>query len=305
MAKGQAEKTPLKKEKLKAEVYDMLPFRSPHNKILEVKKLPTLPEVAYRLLDLLAGEPEISELEEVIRYDQSLTAKILSVANSAYVNTQKEIHSLERAIVILGVREVSEIAFSICVFSVFKPLKNLTDFDLREFWLHSISTGITARIIAQALDLKNEDKFFTFGLLHDIGRVLLVHLFPERFEEILLNQKESGRSLLAEEMEAGLAHTWTGRWLLKRWGLPEGFALVARFHHHPFYKNHFLFEPAIIKLADMTVHNLNLVNLPGGQRGDPAPLLSKLGLSEDLYQAIIEHLTTVRETITEAWSHVI
>ncbi len=302
---GQAEKTPLKKEALQAEVYNMLLLRTPHNKILEVKKLPTLPEVAYRLLDLLSGEPEISELEEVIRYDQSLTAKILSVANSAYSGSQKEIHSLERAIVLLGIREVSEIAFSICVFSVFKPLRNVGNFNLKEFWLHSIATGITARIIAQALDAKNEDKFFTMGLLHDIGRVLLLHLFPEKFEEILLHQEKSGRSLLVEEMECGLAHTWMGRWLLKRWGLPEDFILAARFHHNPFYKERFLMEPAIIKLADMTVHNLNLVNLPGGQKGNPEPLLYKLGFTEDLYQAILEHLSVIRESLKEAWSQVL
>ncbi|NPA48489.1 MAG: HDOD domain-containing protein [Thermodesulfobacteria bacterium] len=301
----QVEKSPLKKESLKAEVYDMLPLRTPHNKILEVKKLPTLPEIAYRLLDLLSRGPEISQLEEVIRYDQSLTAKILSVANSAYFGAQKEIHSLERAIVLLGIKEVSEIAFSICVLSVFKPLRSVRNFDPRNFWLHSIATGITARIIAQALDAKDEDKFFTMGLLHDIGRVLLLHLFPEKFEEILLHQEKSGRLLLAEEMELGFAHTWIGRWLLKRWGLPESLVLAVRFHHNPFYKEQFLFEPAVIKLADMTVHNLNLVELPGGQKGDPGPLLYKLGLTEDLYQAILEHLSVVRESLSEAWSYVI
>ncbi len=304
MIEGRAEKSG-KKNGLKAEIYDMVPLRTPHNKILETKKLPTLPEVAYRLLDLLSGEPEISELEEVIRYDQALTSKILSVANSAYAGAKKEIHTLERAIVLLGLREVSEIAFSICIFSVFKPLKNVRNFDIREFWLHSIATGITARIIAQALDAKDEDLFFTLGLLHDVGRLLLIHLFPEKFEEILILQEESGRSLLAEEMELGLAHTWMGRWLFKRWGLPEKFVLVARFHHNPFYKDRFLFEPAVIKLADLTVHNLGLVNLPGGQNGDPAPLLSKLGLSQELYQAITEHLLFVREGLNEAWANVI
>ncbi len=304
MIEGRAEITS-KKERNKAEIYDMAHLRSPHNKILEVKKLPTLPKIAYRLLDLLSGEPDVNELEEIIRYDQALTSKILAVANSAYISSQKEINTLERAIVLLGFREVSEIAFSICVFSVFKPLKSVRNFDVKEFWLHAIATGITARVIAQALDVEDEEFFFTLGLLHDIGRLLLLHLFPEKFAEILAQQEKSGRQLLAEEMEAGLAHTWMGRWLLKRWGLPEKFVLVARFHHNPFYKEKFLFEPAVIKLADLIVHNLRLAKLPGGQTGEPGPLLLKLGLSEDLYQTIIEHLTFVKESISEAWSNVI
>ncbi|AEH44489.1 metal dependent phosphohydrolase [Thermodesulfatator indicus DSM 15286] len=288
-----------------AEVIDMIPLRTPQNKIIEAKKLPTLPDIAYRLLELLSGDPDIAELEGVIRYDQAITAKILSVANSAYISTQKEITTLDRAIMFLGVREVSEIAFSICVFSVFKTLKNIRNFDVHEFWIHSIATGITARVIAQSLDAEDEDLFFTLGLLHDIGRLATLHLFPDQFEEILVIQENSEKSLLAIELEAGLAHTWIGRWLLQRWGLPEKFIKVARFHHNPFYKGKFLFEPAVIKLADLISHQLKLAELPGAPKEDPSPLLKKLGLDEELYQTIVEHLLFVKESIKEAWKQAI
>lgn len=305
MAKNTARKLSGQESACQEGVIDMLALRAPQNKILEVKKLPTLPEVAYRLLDLLSGEPDISELEEVIKYDQAITAKILSVANSAYISSSKEIDTLERAIVLLGIKEVSEIAFSICVFSVFKPLKNVRTFDIKEFWLHAIATGITARIIAQAIEAENEDLFFTLGLLHDVGRLLSLHLFPEQFEEILKEQEQSQRELLLVELEAGLAHTWMGRWLLQRWGLPEKFITTARFHHNPYYKGKFLLEPAVIKIADTTVHNLGLAEVPGGQKGDVTPLLAKIGLSPGTYETILEHLVFVRETIQEGWAQVI
>ncbi|OAG28498.1 HDOD domain-containing protein [Thermodesulfatator autotrophicus] len=288
-----------------SEVINMIALRTPQNKILEVKKLPTLPDIAYRLLELLSGDPDIAELEGVIRYDQAITAKILSVANSAYISSQKEITTLDRAIMFLGVREVSEIAFSICVFSVFKTLKNIKNFDIHEFWIHSIATGITARVIAQAIDAEDEELFFTLGLLHDIGRLAILHLFPDEYEEILTIQEESGKNLLAIELEAGLAHTWIGRWLLQRWELPEKFVKVARFHHNPFHKGKFLFEPAVIKLADLTVHNLKLAELPGAPQEDPSSLLQKLRIEEELYQTIIDHLLFVKKSIKEVWKQAI
>ncbi len=288
----------------RAEVRDMVTYRVQHNKILEIKKLPTLPDIAYRLLDILSqGDPDLAELEEVIRYDQAITAKVLSVANSAFYALQKEIDTLHRAIVALGVREVGEIAFSICVLSVFRPLKSVEGFDLHEFWMHSIGTGITARIIAQALDCENEEKYFTLGLMHDIGRLILIMAFAQDFANILEAREKSGRSLLVEEKEAGLAHTWVGRWLLKRWELPEVFSLVARYHHHPFHKGRFLFEPALVKLADITAHRMEIGSLPVGPLEDVNPLLKRLGLSEDLYQAIQDHLVLIKEGMKEAWGH--
>ncbi len=302
MAKGEAEHiVPISEAQSYSEVRDMTAMRVSHNKILETKKLPTLPTVAYRLLDLLSSDPDVHELEEVIRYDQALTAKILSVANSAYTNVQQEVDTLQRAIVILGVREISDIAFGVCIASVLKPLKSVHFFDVKEFWIHSVATGITSRIIAQALDYENEDRFFTLGLLHDIGRLVLLYLFPEVFEEVLEQRAKSGRELLLEEADAGLAHTWLGRWLVRRWGLPEAFESVARFHHHPFQKGRFLFEPAVVKLADLTVHQLGLSRLEGGQRGEIGPLLSKLGLDEELYTAIQDHLRFIRENLLEVW----
>lgn len=280
---------------------NMPPFKTPQNKVLELEKLPTLPEIAYRLLDLLSREPEISELKEIIRHDQTLTAKILGVANSAYTHSSREISTLERAIVLLGLKEVSEIAFSICLFSLFKPLKGIAGFEPREFWLHSIATGVAAQLIAQALDVEDEESFFTLGLVHDIGRLVLLHLFPKEFELILEGQQKSGRPLLEEEKELGLAHTWMGRWLLKRWGLPEKFLEVARFHHHPFKKEQFLFEPGIVALADLAVHQLKMANVPGGQKGDPGPILQRLGLGEDLYQAVLEHLSLNKEALLATW----
>ncbi len=289
-----------------AEVKDMVSYRVQHNKILEIKKLPTLPDIAYRLLDVLSqGDPDLAELEEIIRYDQAITAKVLSVANSAFYALQREIDTLHRAIVALGAREVGEIAFSICVFSVFRPLKSVGGFDLKEFWMHAIGTGITARILAQALDREDEEKYFTLGLMHDIGRLILLMVFPQEFEAILEQRQISGRSLLTEEKEAGLAHTWVGRWLLKRWELPEIFSIVARYHHHPFHKGHFLFEPALIKLADLTAHQMGIGNLPVGPLDDPSPILKRLGLNEDLYQAVQDHLVLIKEGIKEAWGQLL
>ena len=303
MATGEVERTiPLSEVSSRAEVRDLMALRVSHNKILETKKLPSLPTIAYRLLELLSGDPDIAQLEELLRYDQALTAKILSVANSAYVGLHQEVDTLQRAIVLLGVKEVSEIAFSICIASVIKPLKNVYTFEIKEFWIHSVAVGLTSRIIAQSLDFENEDFFFTLGLLHDLGRLVLLHLFPEAFEEILIKQQESEKDLLSVETEMGLAHTWLGRWLVKRWELPPSFELAVRFHHHPFHKGQFLPLAGVIKLADLTVHNLGLSNLPGAPKSEIGPLLQMLGLEEELYLAIQDHLRFIRETLLDSWS---
>ncbi len=283
-------------------VENMACYRLQYNKVLEIKKLPTLPQIAYRLLHILCQkDPDLNELEKIIRYDQSISAKVLSVANSAYFGFQKEIDTIHRAIIALGARQVGEIAFSVCVLSTFRPLKSIQGFNLRDFWLHCIITGIIARILAPALECQNEEKFFTLGLLHDIGRLVLIYLFPKEFEEILINQKISGKSLLVEEKKFGLAHTWLGRWLLYRWGLPDIFAQVARFHHNPFHNGKFLFEPAVIKLADIIAHQLETDSLPTSPSEEVDPLLEKLNLSKVVYRTIIEHLEVIQKDMKNAW----
>ena len=194
--------------------------------ILMLKQLPPLSATAARLLETLNNEnASLHGLSDIIAQDPGITARILGVANSAYFGQTKPILSVEEAIIrVLGLNMVKSLAFSIAISGAFDASK-CREFDLEDYWFSSLATASLARDICRLLQSEDQplaDAVYLAGLLFDIGRLVLVHLFPEDYSQVirqLAGQGEADR-LQLEEQKLGINSRQAGAWLTDRWHLP-------------------------------------------------------------------------------------
>lgn len=196
-------------------------------RVLRLKHLPPLSSTASRLLELLADENlSLSRLARVIGQDPGITARILGVANSAYFGQTTPVLSVEDAVIrVLGLNMVKSLAFSIAVSRVFET-SQCRGFDLERYWHHSLATATLSRLICNTLALERRpdpDGVYLAGLLYDIGVLVLVHLFPEEYAQVLPEGEHfPHRELsLIEEERVGISSQTAGAWLVDRWHLPE------------------------------------------------------------------------------------
>ena len=141
-------------------------------KAASLKVIPTMSSIVDRLLDLLSLNVDCSfaDLSDVIKYDQSISSKIISIANSAYYSRGVEIYSLHRAILIMGFDEVKKIVMCLLFMNnILKSLK-LKGRDLTDLWKHSACVACAARTLSEKMLVEDPQKVFTVSLLHDIGK---------------------------------------------------------------------------------------------------------------------------------------
>lgn len=200
--------------------------------------LPTLPAVAVRLLQVTCdSESAVSDVVRLLSADQSLTARILAVASSASLGVRAPVHTLERAVVLLGFLAVRGIVLAVKIFESF-PRHEVQGadgaFDRVEFWKHALAVGCAARRIARArreLGVDPEDAFVA-GLLHDLGKVALDAVFPKAYARIAARADHARGDIAdSERVVLGTDHTLAGRRLAERWGLPRDIQEVIWLHH--------------------------------------------------------------------------
>jgi HD-like signal output (HDOD) protein len=157
---------------------------APELTLTHLDTLPTLAPIAIKLLQITADDTSsVQELVEALRGDQSLTAKILSIANSAALGASGKITTLDRAVVMLGFQAVRSIVLTVKVFECLSDGKwagQTRRFDRVEFWKHSLGVAFAARRLAarrRQLGIDPEEAFVA-GLLHDLGKVALDAVFP-------------------------------------------------------------------------------------------------------------------------------
>ena len=211
---------------------------SPQLVLAHLDSLPTLPAIAVKLLQVTAlDDSDAHDVVRLLRSDQSLTAKILSVANSSALGVRGTVTTLENAVPLIGFAGVRSIVLATSVFECFgKPAPDDASnaFDRIELWKHALAVACAARRLAQArrdLDVPAEDAFVA-GLLHDLGKVALDAVFPKAYERIA-TQANLARGDIADHERAilGADHTVAGRRLAERWRLPHELQETIWLHH--------------------------------------------------------------------------
>lgn len=199
-----------------------------------VRSVPTLPEVAQEL-SRLAGDPTATaqDMAHVAEADSGLATHILRVVNSSFFGFSRQISTIPQAIVVLGTHGVRNIALGLTVSAIRPQLDTNSDFfDVDDFWRHSLSVAIGARQLAKHLVICDPEEAFLAGLLHDIGKLILIESCAEQYLELIAAANIQNQPLhTLEDSQLGFNHTDVGFALCERWKIPESVAYTVRNHH--------------------------------------------------------------------------
>jgi putative nucleotidyltransferase with HDIG domain len=260
--------------------------------------LPSLPAVVMELLNSIdQDDVDISVLAKKVSYDQALTAKTLRLANSSLYGLQVKVTTIQQAITYLGFQTTRNLITAAAVTGCFAE-GHCPGFDHKAFWRHSIATAACAKVLARQMRF-NQDYAFTAGLLHDIGRLVLVSCFPNQYSITLAYREEHDCYLLeAERKVLGVDHVDAGMALAEHWNFSDTMRLAIGGHHDPEAPGAG-FLATIIHVADAIVHALDLAQV----RDDLVPPVSTvawtaLGLDEEIYLQLFRETELQYEEIS-------
>ncbi|MEM7563173.1 MAG: HDOD domain-containing protein [Pseudomonadota bacterium] len=215
-------------------------------------ELPSLPEIYIRVTELLESENSTAiRIGETLQTDPALTTRILRLINSAFYGMRSPVTSISQAVTLLGRQQLRQLLTGSVLSSVFKDF-NITDFPLRDFWQHCIKSAIIARQLAmQNARVIDHEMFFTVGLIHDIGWLVIAKVNPGSFEQITEIAREEGKDVLDVELEKlGVTHIDVSVALLEQWGMPGSIIECVKKHHQIEHSGPFAVETSIVYLAN-------------------------------------------------------
>jgi HD-like signal output (HDOD) protein len=187
-----------------------------------VGDLPAMPVVVAEVLELTQDpSSQMSDMSRIIQSDPALTAKILRVSNSSYYGMKQYVSTLKLALVILGVREIRNIVLGISVFETLR--QQGADVNIAgEIWSHSLRVAGISKKLSEHMGLGGEGEEFICGLLHDIGKMVLLCQLGKDYEAIYRTHKGNQQGLYeAELMEFGFTNADAAMALASRWNLPK------------------------------------------------------------------------------------
>jgi HD-like signal output (HDOD) protein len=208
--------------------------------IKAISHIATLPEITVKIIELVEDPTSTAnDLNNVISNDPALCSRILKVVNSSFYGLPGQIGSINRAIVLLGLNAVKNIAISASMAKLFRGGQVSPAFSARDLWMHSISTAAACKLLTERLNLGVGDEAFLAGLVHDIG--VMVELQYDRNKLIEVINKVSpdkegvpSSSMMEAELAVfGATHQQFGKGLCDKWKFPKVFSLVTGHHHNP------------------------------------------------------------------------
>tara|TARA_R110000782_G_scaffold188367_8_gene278397 strand:- start:14 stop:889 length:876 start_codon:yes stop_codon:yes gene_type:complete len=210
--------------------------------IQRIDHLPAMPSIAQEILvasnDVSSG---LDDIAKIIKKDPTLSAKIIGMSNSAFFGFGRKITTLEQAIInVLGLDLVKGFALSLAMSSVFNPEK-CQQFDLKKYWSSAFITAELASGIVNIIDSDHNldpNQLYLYGLLHNIGILVLVDRFPNIMSELFTTAAENREKRLIEyEKETiDFNHHEAGAWLGHKWKLPFEIIDIIEHHHNLQYQ---------------------------------------------------------------------
>ncbi len=269
--------------------------------LAQAENLSSLPASAHRVIEVVSDtESDASDLEEVISLDPTLTAKLLRVTNSAYYGFSDPVADIRRAIVILGFNSVRSLALSISVCDLFRSDDKIGLYSRAQLWQHSVTVGITSKMICRRPGFGQSEEGFVAGMLHDIGMVVEDQYAHDLFEQVLQATEAGEGELWENEREIlGIDHAELGSRLSAKWRFPDSVAKAIGLHHRPSQSGKGAELAHVLHIADFIACAKKIGN---GVRDTSAPELEsfkKLGLAKKdvmvIFEDLDEELSKARE----------
>ncbi len=204
--------------------------------LASIGDIATLPEVTIKIIEIVEDPKSTAhDLHKVIKNDPALSVKVLKVVNSAFYGLPGQIASVDRAIILLGLSAVKNIAIAASIARLFKGKRISQQFSAADLWRHSLAVAVVARSIGRCSpNPVLPDELFLAGLIHDIGILVERQTFPDQFTEVINRCSETDLDFLEVEREIiGADHQAFGVGLTTKWKFPRHLRAAVGFHHNP------------------------------------------------------------------------
>jgi HD-like signal output (HDOD) protein len=247
-----------------------------------IDDLPPLPQNLIRAIDLLdQPDPDAARQAELLGRDPALTARLLRTANSPVYYRGTAVTTPAQAIAVMGLAKLKSVLVLACIDTLrqnavaAQPEARI----LREtVWQNSLCTAVAARQIAAELGLPDAEESYVHGLLHDLGKLALLHVLPARYVEACGSRVRYPSLVEAETALLGISHPLVGAAVAHNWSLPVETCEIIRLHHEPPSpppRHPSAEKAALVQLADLIAHHLGY----GHRHGEPGLLEEILALA--------------------------
>jgi HD-like signal output (HDOD) protein len=270
------------------------------SRIRDLPELPPLPVVAEQILQQVTGEyVDIPRLAKTIEQDPGLLARIIGIANSAYFGCPDRIYTVNQAIVrVLGLSMVKSLALSIVLSNPFR-VSQCPGFQLERYWYQAMSTALLAQRLAKYARTEGpefSDHAYLAGLLHNLGELVMVHLFPYEMADVYRHpgEKTPAGVLQTQDQIVGINYLETGFILARKWHLPKDIRVMFEQRLHLEYRGE---HWKTCVLSGLCCELAKLDSMPGELLPEHGLALDALGISMDQLAKVYEHLLQEREEI--------
>lgn len=221
-------------------------------RIHHMDKLPMVLSIFRPLLDELDRPPDqvkLAKVIELISYEESMVAKCLHMANSPLFGIASRVETIRAAVLVLGLTRLRDVLLSACLMHTLPTFSDAAKAAI--FWEHSLACALASRHLAHLIKVRDPNKAYVAGLLHDIGVIVNFTLFPDEMQQSFAYSEDRSVPLeIAEREVMGFNHCEAGAMLADEWALPSYAREVIRHHHQPMPSLDHGELIAIISIAD-------------------------------------------------------
>lgn len=222
--------------------------------------LPSLPTI-FGEFSVLMNSPAVSprKVATLMKKDQGMVAKIIKLSNIVLHGKREDIKDITSAVAYLGLNRLKRIVLEISLTRMFTfGPSHIPDFNPISFWEHSLGTAFFSELLAKNLNFPLNEDFYLAGLMHDLGKKMLYHCYPDLFEEIVFNQTNEGiPGYEAEKDLLGIDHTDIGVFFAYKWKFKET-VLDAIGNHHSLAKSRSDEVTLVVYLANLFAKTADL-----------------------------------------------
>jgi putative nucleotidyltransferase with HDIG domain len=259
--------------------------------VAAAEKLPPFPDIAWKIISLVKATAPIKEIEELISYDQVITAKILQLGNSVYFGRRYDIRSLKEAMILLGDDRLIQVVIASCA-TIYYVCGSSRD--ERELWEHSVTTALISEIVARGIHYNGILTLYTAALLHDIGNTILNHYAKIYLQSSLRELRGRSDAVRAERRALGIDHQELGGIIARNWKFPPEIAAAIEHHHNPEKAGLYEEITSLVHLADLLAISFAKKNDKQPNKGidlESEPVFKKFSITPkmiDEFQAELE-----------------
>ncbi|MHC5062542.1 MAG: HDOD domain-containing protein [Planctomycetota bacterium] len=217
--------------------------------------IPPLPDVVVRVMALLnQGDIEPEDLEEHLRFDQVLVAKMLGMVNSPFYGMNRKIASIRDAVMVLGFRGLRSLILATSTADYMMSDYSCYGHSEKGLWRHSLAVAAAAKTLGKIAGLSQEEQeeLFIAGLLHDIGKMLVAPYLQERN---IAFSPTKGEMVEVERKAIGMDHAEAGALVAAKWNLSDTVQELLRAHHDADgCPDEMRLHLAVLRIADAIAH---------------------------------------------------